>query len=553
MPAGFPTIIHSHATTWHDGAVAVLLEDGSIYSLAAERVGDRYKHSWNSKLAYEYLSLHFADNPLYDITSERNHFKDAVSGLEDSGHHLYHAASAYFGSPFQHAAILVIDGQGPEQGKKASTTIWQGEGEELRLLEAPYLADGAFAAQSIGHFYTAIGALAGMQQLHEEGKTMGLAPYGKPSRFLDCFRKYAYSNVDGSYYIEPRFIYAILEHTFGATYFGWSPQAANQAIWDELLSLRGKPPRQAGEQVSQEDMDIAYAGQIILEEITLGLAKRAQELTGEEFLCLAGGVALNSVANGKIVTSELFKDIFIFPAAGDDGQAIGKLFYDIHKSKLQINTITETAYYGPLYSREAVLNAILKYGDQLVITEQAHNDFVDNTVDRILSGQVVGWFRGRSELGPRALGHRSIFADPRREGMRDYINASIKGREWYRPLAPIVLEEEVHNYFDLHRASPFMLLVAPVKTDKRDLIPAIVHIDGSARIQTINIRQDATVYTLVQRFGQRTGIPLLLNTSFNRQGEPIVESPEDALKAFLTMNLDALILDDIIVEKRAQV
>lgn len=547
-----PTIIHSHATTWHDGGAAMLLKDGSIVALASERIGDRYRHSWNSSLAYEYLIKIYQNDPRFEVTSEQNHFIDPAGGLENTGHHLYHATSTFYGSGFSNSGILVIDGQGPENGKRASTTIWKGENYKLSLLESPYLAEGDFAPQSIGHFYTAIGTMAGMKELHEEGKTMGLASYGTPSKYIDFLRKYANTNPDGSYYIDSNFIVGIFGNTLGPAHYGWSsPPPEGQKIWDEFMLMRGKSIRSANEDVSQDDMDIAFAGQVILEEIVLGLAHRTKNLTGSENLCLAGGVALNSVVNGKIVQSGLFKNVFIFPASGDDGQAIGKLFNDIHTLGLSVNTKTETAFYGPTYSKEQIMDAVEKYQDKVEIVDIKNKDFLEEIADRISNGQVIGWFQGGSELGPRALGHRSILADPRNPNMRKYINSQVKNREWYRPLAPVVTEEDANIYFDINTPSPFMLLVSNVREDKKDLLPAITHIDGSARLQTINERQEPRFYKLLKQFQEKTGVPILLNTSFNRKGEPIVETPENALEAFINMKLDLLVLGDIILQKKS--
>ncbi|CAN5294000.1 carbamoyltransferase C-terminal domain-containing protein [soil metagenome] len=547
-----PTIVESHATTWHDGGAAVLLKDGSIIALSSERVGDRYRHSWNSRLAYEYLINIYQEDPKFEVTSTENHFIDSANGLENTGHHLYHAASTFYGSGFSNSGILVIDGQGPENGKRASTTIWRGENNKLSLLESPYLAEGDFAPQSIGHFYTAIGAMAGMKELHEEGKTMGLASYGKPSKYIDFLRKYTNTNPDGSYYINPNFIIGIFGNTLGPVHYGWSsPQPEAQKIWDEFMLMRGKPIRLANEDVSQDDMDIAFAGQVILEEIVLGLAQRTKNLTDSENLCLAGGVALNSVVNGKIVQSGLFKNVFIFPASGDDGQAIGKLFNNIHTLGLPINTKSETAFYGPIYSKEQIITAIEKYQDKVETVDIKNKDFLEEIADRISSGKVIGWFQGGSELGPRALGHRSILADPRNANMREYINSQVKNREWYRPLAPVIIEEDVNAYFDTNTPSPFMLLVSNVKEDKRDLLPAITHVDGSARLQTVNQEQEPIFYGLLKQFQAKTGIPILLNTSFNRKGEPIVETPENALEAFVNMKLDLLVLGDIVLQKKS--
>ncbi|MEO8581218.1 MAG: carbamoyltransferase C-terminal domain-containing protein [Patescibacteria group bacterium] len=544
------TIIHSHATTWHDGAVAMLLSNGQIVDLAAERVGDRFKHSWNSRLAYDHLKNYFDASDVV-FGSPDDHFVNQSNGLEDDNHHLYHAASAFYASTFKDAAVVIVDGQGPDFGKRASTSLWKGSNDSLSLIEAPYLADGIFAPQSIGHFYTAIGALSGMQELHEEGKTIGLAPYGEPSKYLEFFKKFAYSNPDGSYYIDPNFILAIFGNTFGPTQFGWQPQPPEiQEIWDEFMQLRGHSLKKKSEDVSKDDMDTAYAGQDILEEIMLGLTRRAKLLTGSDHLCLAGGVALNSVVNGKILKSGIFEDIYVFPASGDDGQAIGKLMVDIKNRGLDVDTQMDTAYLGPVYSKEKVLEALSRNEDQIVAIPFAEVNLYREVAKRIAGGEVIGWYNGGSEIGPRALGHRSILADPRDPNMRDYINFEVKHREWYRPFAPVILEQLASEYFDLNVPSPFMLIVADVLTDKQDIIPAVTHIDGTARIQTIREDQDERYYNVVEAFYKRTGVPVLLNTSFNGAGEPIVETPDDAIRSFLSMNLDALVIDDFLILKK---
>lgn len=485
----------------------------------------------------------------FDTLSD--HFVDQSNGLESENHHLYHAASAFYGSPFQEAAVLIVDGQGPDFGGRASTSLWKGEGESLKLVESPYLTDGIFTPQSIGHFYTAIGALSGMQELHEEGKTMGLAPYGEPSKYIEFFRRFARTNDDGSYYIDPNFVLAVFGNTFGPSQFGWKPQPPEiQAIWDEFMQLRGKDLRKKGEDVNKDDMDIAFAGQMILEEIMLGLAKRAKEMTGSNKLCLAGGVALNSVVNGKILKSGLFDEIYVFPAAGDDGQAIGKLMVDIKEQKLPVDTQIDVAYLGPVYSETQIETAIASVSAQIERIKLEGENLYREVAGRIASGKVIGWFNGGSELGPRALGHRSILADPRNPNMRDYINFEVKHREWYRPFAPVIIEELTSEYFDLSIPSPFMLIVADVLAEKQNVIPAVTHVDGTARVQTIRQDQDERYYRLVEEFGRQTGVPVLLNTSFNGRGEPIVETPEDAIRSFLGMKLDALVMGDNLIVKR---
>lgn len=543
----YQTLVYNHTTTWHDSCVALLSSKGDIISLAAERV-DRKKHSGDSRAAYEYLKSRF---PEERFGTETDYFKDPNEGLDRTGHHLYHASSVYFASPFDNSGILVVDGQGPERGKLVSTTIWKGDKGKLELVEAPFLTDSNFAAKSIGHFYTAIGAMAGMQHLYEEGKTMALAAYGRPSPIMDFIRKYAFSKEDGTYFVNPDFLYAVLGNTFGQRYYGWKKQLRKiQEIWGEFIKVRGRAPRQSFEEISQEDMDTAYAGQSILEEIVLGLAKRTKELAGSDNLCIGGGVALNGVVNSKIANSGLFKNVYVFPASGDDGQALGKLFYNIHDKKIDVDTQTQTAFYGPLYAKKEIDAVIKKFRKDIKVIGRGDKFVVDEVVDRLSHGEVVGRFSGGSETGPRALGHRSILADPRKAQMRDYINSTVKNREWYRPLAPTVLEDESKNFFEMDYHSPFMLFIGNVIPERKKDIPSVTHVDGTARVQTVNKTQDPEFYELIRKFGVKTKIPVLLNTSFNRRNEPIVESPEQTIEAFTSMDLDALVLEDALIIKR---
>lgn len=545
-----PTLVYTNNTTWHDGCTAILDSSGHITAIASERIGDRIKHDFNPVPSLAHLEQHLWDSISYLPNADRIKQLYEISPRENGGHHRAHAAGAFFGSGFKDAAVLVVDGQGPQDGILASTTLWKGSGDELSMIDAPYTTTEKTAFQSIGHFYSAIGALAGMQGLHEEGKTMGLAPYGKGKKYYDFLKKYAHSKPDGSYFIDPNFVQGVLGNTLGKTHYGWHstlpPKA--QAVFDEFIALRGSPLRSGEEDVSQDDMDVAYAGQLILEEILLGLAKRISVLTGSKNLCFAGGVALNSVVNGKIVESGLFDNVFIFPAAGDDGQAMGQLFDEIHKRKLPVCTQMETAYYGPDYSDKQIQDAIVKFGDKVKVISHEKSETLQAVTDLLASGKVVGWFQGRSEIGPRALGHRSILADSRNSHMRDYLNREVKHREWYRPFAPVVLEERSADFFELSIPSPFTLLVAKVK--KPETIPSACHVDGTARVQTIRKDQDAMYYDLVKSFGDKTGIPVLLNTSFNDAGEPIVETPEHALQSFVNMKLDALVINDLLIVKK---
>jgi len=379
---------------------------------------------------------------------------------------------------------------------------------------------------------------------------MGLAPYGEPSPYMDFFSEFVHTNSDGTYDLDPKFIYAMLGNTLGLSQFYWQAQPPEiQKIWQKFLDLRGKNIRQKGQEITQDDMNIAFAGQVILEEIMMGLATRIKQLTNSDYLCLSGGVALNSVTNGKILQSGLFKDVYIMPAAGDDGQAIGKLLLDIKSKDLPVNTQISTAYLGPQYSQEATLSAISRSGDKIKATNMPEDDLSAEIASRIAKGEVIGWYQGKSEIGPRALGNRSILADPRNPDMRDHINHKVKFREWYRPLAPVIIEELTHEYFDAKHPSPFMLLVANVLPEQRVVIPAVTHIDGSARLQTVAHKQNPQYYNLIAEFNRQTGIPVLLNTSFNGKGEPIVETPQDAINSFLKMKLDALVLGNYLITK----
>ncbi|HEX6340954.1 carbamoyltransferase family protein [Umezawaea sp.] len=546
--AELPPIVHGHASTWHDGGVALLSAEGEIVALASERVGGRYKHHWNSGLAYHHLRG--IDGYARSFGGEHDYYVDNSLGLEPCDHHLFHAASTFFGSGFDEAAVLVLDGQGELDGHLATTSIWHGVGPDLRLVEELNPSSGPFAAESIGHFYTAVGALAGMRELYAEGKTMALAAYGRPSRLLDLLREFAGTTADGTYRVAPGFVRAVLANTLGREFFGWeSATPEDQALWERFVAARGGPPGDARRAVTRADVDIAYAGQTILEEIVLGLAERARRLTGCTRLCLAGGVALNCVVNGRVARQAGFDQVFVVPAPGDDGQAIGKVLLEVKRRRLPVDTTMHTAYYGPRYPAAAVDQALDAARSRLRSSRPGQDALLAEVVSRLERGEVIGWYRGRSELGPRALGHRSILADPRRPHMRDHVNSVVKEREWFRPLAPVVVEDRAGEYFELDHPSPFMTFAVPVRPAKRAVIPAVTHVDGTARVQTVSREQDEVCHRLLCRFADRTGVPVLLNTSFNRRDEPLVETPADAVAAFLAMPLDALVLEDHLVTK----
>ncbi|WP_017538904.1 carbamoyltransferase family protein [Nocardiopsis halophila] len=539
--------MHTHASSWHDGGAALLDPAGEVTALASERVGDRRKHSWDSRLAYRHLRSLPGYRAFFGGPGDRA--VDNSGGLVREGHHLFHAASTFYTSGLPDAAVLVVDGQGDCGGLLTGTSLWRAGPDGLEPVERLSTADGGFVADSLGHFYTAVGALAGAGRMHEEGTTMALAAHGRPSRFTELVREWAGTAADGTYRVDPRFTRAVLANTMGRWYFGWpAPAPREQAVWDAFAAARGRPV-QAG-RFGRDDMDIAHAGQAVLEEILLGLVRRAHRLVGGDRLCLAGGVALNCVANGRIVREGPFGEVFVVPAPGDDGQALGKLMHEVHRRGLPVDTALRTAYLGPRYAPEAVEAALRRFGDRVRHVRPPEAELVEEAAERLAAGQVLGWWQGRSELGPRALGHRSILADPRRPGMSARINGSVKRREWFRPPAPMVLQERAADFFDLDRPAPFMELAVPVLPERRARIPAVTHVDGSARVQTVRRDQDERCDLLLRCFAARTGVPVLLNTSFNRRHEPLVETPDDACRAFLAMDLDALVLGDRLVVKR---
>lgn len=543
----FMGAIRHHDSTWHDGGVAIATPEGEVYALASERVGTRSRHYWDSLPAYEYMRDRMRNRVSFG--NENDSLRGSSKGSRLQEHHFYHAYSTFCASPFETAAILVVDGQGPHDGLTVSTTTWRGTRQSIESVEVPYSTSSNFIPQSLGHFYTAISALAGMTNLHEEGKTMGLAAYGKPSKFLEYLRTYIHSKPDGMFFLDPSFIYAVFGNTFGRWYYGWGPQPLEiQKIWGEIIGMRSTPVRIGDATVSQDDMDIAYAGQVLLEEVILGLARRLKEQTGERNLCLAGGVALNCSMNGKLLASGLFDDVYIFPAADDSGQALGRLFHDVHLDRVSMAAEIGLPYLGPLYSTKEIESAICQT-EGVYVAHQGFPEVARVAASLIAEGKVIGWFQDRSEIGPRALGNRSILADPRNPHIRNYINQSVKHREWYRPFAPAVLEENVSTYFHVDRPLPFMLFAVQVRKEMMSEIPSVVHVDGGARVQTVSKQQNPRFHRLISEFKLRTGIPILINTSFNDRGEPMVESPADALLAFKRMNLDALVLGDYLLLK----
>ncbi|MBX5493366.1 MAG: carbamoyltransferase [Chloroflexi bacterium] len=439
-------------------------------------------------------------------------------------HHVSHAASAYFPSPFDHAAIVTADGV----GEWCSTTLGVANGLDLELtheLRFPH---------SLGLLYSAFTAYLGFEVNEGEYKVMGMAAYGRP-RYVDQVRRLLQLADDGSFHLDMRYLaYHHSLHSFSRAF----------------VELFG-PPRSPDAGLEERCADIAASIQVVTEEAMLGLARQARALSGSQNLCMAGGVALNVLANARVLREAGFDNLWVQPAAGDSGGCVGAATYLYHTVlRGERRYRMETAYLGPGYSNEEI-HAFLHELD-VPFTVLADAEIAPVVARLLAEGNIVGWFQGRMEFGPRALGARSILADPTDPGMKDKLNEKIKHREQFRPFAPAVLREAASTYFDfdgrtLERESPFMLLVARVDPAKRHLVPAITHADGTARVQTVGREQHPLFYDLIQAFGQLTGVPVLVNTSFNVRGEPIVCTPAEAFNCFSHTDLDYLVMGNALV------
>lgn len=439
-------------------------------------------------------------------------------------HHLSHAASAYFPSPFEDAAVVTADGV----GEWSTTTLGVGRGLDLELTHELHFP------HSLGLLYSAFTAYLGFEVNEGEYKVMGMAAYGKPT-YVDQVHKLVDLADDGSFHLDMR-------------YFGYhqSLRSINRAF----VALFG-PPRPAEAGLDDRYADIAASIQAVTEEAMLGVTRRARELSGSNNLCMAGGVALNVLANARILRESGFDNVWVQPAAGDSGGCIGAATYLYHTVlREQRRHVMEHAYLGPSYSNDEI-HALLRELDAPFT--QLRGDEIAPTAGRLIAdGNVVGWFQGRMEFGPRALGARSILANPTDPAMKDKLNEKIKHREQFRPFAPSVLKEAASTYFDFDgrsttRESPFMLLVARVRPDKQHLVPAITHADSTARVQTVSREQNPLYYDVIEAFGKLTGVPVLINTSFNVRGEPIVCTPAEAFNSFSHTDMDYLIMGNALV------
>ena len=469
-----------------------------------------------------------------------------------SDHHISHAASAFFCSPYDESAILTVDGV----GEWTTTAYGVGRGTQIQLtrqVEFPH---------SIGLLYSAFTAFLGFEVNEGEYKVMGMAPYGTP-RYVEKVWKVVRQNNDGSFALDMD--YFCFQHSTDKMFnrrfvdlFG-EPRTPNLPFFTESTGY----PRYFGEKPSdyiaqcranEHYADIAASIQRVTEDLLVGMARAVQKQTGLKKLCMAGGVALNSVANTRILRESGFDELFIQPAAGDSGGALGAALWAYHAVLGQPRGFRmEHAYWGQEYG-PGEIKAFLD-GENIA---HWHADSRDTLLDRVTeyltNGKVVGWYQGRFEWGPRALGNRSILADPRNPAMKDIVNAKIKFREPYRPFAPSAAAECAAKYFQMDNAAQqyparYMLYVMPVRPEHRATLPAITHVDGTARVQTVFKAHNPLYYGLIERFGQATGVPIVLNTSFNMRGEPIVTTPANAFSTFSRSEMDCLVLGDFLIEK----
>jgi carbamoyltransferase len=528
----------------HDFA-ACILEDGEIIIAIEDERITRIKHSLDLDVersgcqAVEYclrhtgLTLDDMDLIVVNDAVLPEYYRTFADRVTIVLHHDTHAASCYYPSPFEEAAILVVDGAGGLiDGFHETVSYYYGKQNEMneihKVLGQMNTSDEKYAPiveNSMGYFYDLLSNGIGFYRL-TSGKTMGLAPYGT-KLFVNAFKDFYTMDDEGRF----------------------EQSAEHIELMKRFIRQKLTTAIRNREDVFQTKADIAYAGQYHLEQMMVKAANYLHRQTGSKNLCLAGGVALNSVANYRILEETPFERIFIQPAAGDGGTALGAASYGYHQLKGQPMPKEKklfSPYLGKRYGADEISAALQEF-DGFEIYKP--DDLYKEVAGLLANGSIIGWFQGRSEIGPRALGNRSILADPRKAEMKDIINARIKHREAFRPFAPIVMEERQGDYFSMTHPAYYMLLVPYINEKRRTEIPAVTHVDGSGRVQTVSSKLNPKLHRLLAAFHEQTGTPVLLNTSFNDNGEPIVESPNDAISCFLNIDLNYLVLDDYILKK----
>lgn len=436
-------------------------------------------------------------------------------------HHLTHVGGTFYVSPYKEAALLGIDGS----GEWATTWLGYGKGNHVKKFGE------SFFPNSLGSFYETITQFCGFIPNYDEGKTMGLAPMGDPNVFKQEVEKLISLNEKGEIKVD-------------LSYFNYQ-HLLNSQYSDKFVKVFGNPRNPKGK-FENNHINAAAAFQVVLEDKVIEMCNILHKKTQADYLVISGGVSLNSVMNGRIVRETPFKDVYVMPAAGDNGTAIGAAYY-LYNGLLKKprNFVHDNPYLGTQYSNADIKKVI----DEAKVKAEYFEDICEKAASLLADGKIIGWFQGAMEIGPRALGNRSILANPAFPDMKDKINAEVKHREAYRPFAPSALVESYKEYFDLEVEAPFMLKVCNVLKDKQGVIPAVTHVDGSARLQTVSKSINSKYHKLIKKLAEKTGVPVVLNTSFNIQGEPIVESPVDALRCFYSTGLDALVVGNYVLVK----
>lgn len=552
----------------HDAAAALLI-DGTLVAAAAEERFDRKKHSAHFPVqairyclaqagleiaeiheiahAFDYspyrtlYSLDPVTAELYEKVFSRQALVESLrrdlpgfdpGRLHQVNHHLAHAASAYLTSGFEDCLVVVIDGM----GEAHSCTVYSAAGGRLKKLRE------ISAQDSIGILYSLVTLHLGFDFNSDEYKIMGLAPYGDPTRFRAFFDRAVALHNDGSISIPILHLNRSREERDRYT-------ATRRYLETTLIH-----ERMPADAITHAHEDAAAALQECLDRVMLHICGHFAKSTGMRRLALAGGVALNCTANGRLMQSGLFDEIYIQPAAGDDGAALGAALYRASCRGEARNTRMPVPFYGPAYSSSEIESALAASGNVDVVRYDSLAETCAEAARLIGEGRVIAWYRGQMEFGPRALGHRSILADPGRPEMRDRINAMVKMREAFRPFAPAVTLEQVHRWFDVAPATelPYMIATVDVRPEYRANLPAITHVNGSARVQTVSARDNAEFHALLQAVGESTGREMVLNTSFNVKGQPIVNTPREAIETFLGTGIEFLFLENILVRRREQ-
>ena len=496
----------------------LLADPAGSFQAVKERLGNRKKISSLADTLADMSGLPAA------------HFAGKIKNIE---HHRSHLASAFFASPFEEAACISIDGS----GDFTTTMTALGKENDIEVLSS------ADFPHSLGIFYTTFTQFLGFPHYGDEYKVMGMAPYGEPKYTEALFDVVKLKN-DGLFKLNLSYF---RKGTSGVISYDKNFVPVVAPLYNEKMIRNFGQPRKKEEALTQYHKDLAASVQAFTEKVIFHMLHHLHKKTGSQNLCIAGGVAQNSVANGKITKNTGFKNVYIPSAGHDAGISIGAALFVQHQQLGLKRNVINSAYTGSRFSNEEIKSAVEKHG--LAYEELEDTILFNRITDLLITGGVAGWFSGRAEFGPRALGGRSIIADPRRNDAKEILNLKIKRRESFRPFAPSVLKEYASEFFDTNEPVPFMEKVFPVKEDKRKEIPAVTHVDGSGRLQTVDKDISPRYYALIDNFRQKTGIPILLNTSFN-ENEPIVNTPEEAIQCFLRTNMDMLIMENILLERK---